>query len=126
MKRTDVNPWDWSLQFGFSQGQLVEGGQRTLFCAGQAALDENAAPQHVGDIRGQTALALDNLQTVLRDADMTLPNVVRLTVYTTDVDTMIQNYDVLVERLNANDVKPAQTLLGVNRLAFPELLVEID
>jgi enamine deaminase RidA (YjgF/YER057c/UK114 family) len=126
MKRTQVNPWDWSLQFGFSQGELVEGGQRVLFCAGQTALDENAKPQHEGDIRAQTTAALDNLETVLKDAGMTLSNVVRLHIYTTDVDTMIQNYDALVGRLEAAGIKPAQTLLGVNRLAFPELLVEIE
>ena len=51
---------------------------------------------------------------------MTLGNVVRLIVYTTDVDAMIQNFDVLVARLDAAEVKPAQTLLGVARLAFPE------
>ena len=53
-------------------------------------------------------------------------NVVRLTVYTIDVDAMIQNYDVLVSRLAAAEVKPEQTLLGVARLAFPELLVELE
>jgi enamine deaminase RidA (YjgF/YER057c/UK114 family) len=126
MKRSQVNPWDWSSQFGFSQGELVEGGQRVLFCAGQAALDENAKPQHEGDLRAQTTLALDNLDAVLKDAGMTLSNVVRLKVYTTGVDLMIQNYDVLVGRLAAAGIKPAQTLLGVNRLAFPELLVEIE
>ncbi len=108
MKRTQINPWAWSLQFGFSQGELVEGGQRMLFCA------------------GQTTPALDNLDAVLKDAGMTLSNVVRLTVYTTDVDAMIQNSDALAGRLDAAGVKPAQTLPGVDRLAFPELLVEIE
>ena len=89
-------------------------------------LDENAKPQHEGDIRGQTTLALDNLEAVLKEAGMTLGNVVRLIVYTTDVDAMIQNFDVLVARLDAAEVKPAQTLLGVARLAFPELLVELE
>ena len=57
---------------------------------------------------------------------MTLSNVVRLTVYATDVDAMIQNFDALVSRLDAAGVKPAQTLLAVSRLAFPELLVELE
>ncbi len=126
MKRTAVNPWQWSLQFGFNQGELVEGNQRTLFCAGQTALDENAKPQHEGDIRAQITLALDNLEAVLKEAGMTLSNVVRLTVYTTDVDAMIQNSDAMVGRLDGANVKPAQTLLGVARLAFPELLVELE
>jgi enamine deaminase RidA (YjgF/YER057c/UK114 family) len=126
MKRTPVNPWKWSLQFGFNQGELVEGGNRVLYCAGQTALDGNAQPQHQGDIRAQTTLALDNLEAVLKEAGMALRNVVRLVIYTTDVDAMIQNLDVLKARLNAAGVTPAQTLLGVNRLAYPELLVEIE
>ena len=126
MKRTPINPWSWSLQYGFNQGELVEGGKRVLYCAGQTALDENAKPQHEGDIRAQITLSLDNLEAVLREAGMTLSNVVRLTVYTTDVDAMIQNFDALVGRLDAAKVKPAQTLLGVVRLAYPELLVELE
>jgi enamine deaminase RidA (YjgF/YER057c/UK114 family) len=126
MKRTPINPWTWSLQFGFNQGELIEGGNRVLYCAGQTALDENAKPQHEGDIRAQTTLALNNLEAVLKESGMTLSNVVRLIVYTTDVDAMIQNFDALVSRLDAARVKPAQTLLGVARLAFPELLVELE
>ena len=57
---------------------------------------------------------------------MTLVNIVRLTIYTVDVDSLIQNMDVLGERIGAAGVKPAETLLGINRLAFPELLVELE
>lgn len=126
MKRTAVNPWPWSLPLGFNQGELIEGANRVLYCSGQTALHENAKPQHKGDIRAQTAMALDNLEAVLQEGGMNLSNVVRLTVYTTDVDAMIQNFDALVSRLDAANVKPAQSLLGVARLAFPELLVEIE
>ena len=55
MKRTAVNPWTWSLQYGFNEGELVEGGKRVLYCAGQNAMDEIAKPLHVRcDIRAQT------------------------------------------------------------------------
>ncbi len=57
---------------------------------------------------------------------MSLGNVVRLTIYTTDVDEMIANWDALAGRLAAANVAPPQTLLGVSRLAFPELKVEIE
>jgi len=126
MKRTPVNPWQWSLQYGFNQGELVEGGERVLFCSGQTAIDSDGGAQHAGDIRAQITLALDNLEAVLEAAQMTLANVVRLTVYTTDVDAMIANFDALAGRLGAAEVKPAQTLLGVARLAFPGLMVELE
>ncbi len=126
MKRTAINPWDWSLIYGFNQGELVEGQSRILYCSGQTAIDAEGTPQHAGDIRAQTALALDNLESVLKEADMTLANVVRLTIYTVDVDSFTQNFDVLGARFGAAGVKPAQTLLGVARLGFPELLVELE
>jgi len=126
MRRTPVNPWPWSLEYGYNQGELVEGSERVLFCAGQTAIDSDGKLQHAGDIRAQIALALDNLEAVLQEADMTLANVVRLTVYTTDVDAMLENYGLLVGRFAAAGVKPAQTLLGVARLAFAELMVELE
>jgi enamine deaminase RidA (YjgF/YER057c/UK114 family) len=104
----------------------VEGHERVLFCAGQTAIDGDGNLQHAGDLRAQIGLALDNLEAVLDGAGMTLTNIVRLTVYTTDVDAMISNYDLLVGRLDGAGVKPAQTLLGVARLAFPELMVELE
>jgi enamine deaminase RidA (YjgF/YER057c/UK114 family) len=125
-ERTAVNPWTWSVNFGFNQGELVEGATRTLYCAGQTSVDENGAPQHTGDMAAQIALATDNLEAVLRDGGMTLANVVRLNFYTTDVDAYLTNAGVIGERLAAAGVAPAGTLLGVARLAFPELLIEIE
>lgn len=126
MKRSAVNPIPWSLRFGFNQGELVEGHARTLFCAGQVSVDERGAPLHAGDVRAQTTLALDNLEGVLAAAEMTLSNVVRLTIYTTDIDAMFENFDAVTARLDGAGVKPAQTLLGVARLALPDFLVEIE
>jgi enamine deaminase RidA (YjgF/YER057c/UK114 family) len=126
VERTAVNPWTWSERFGFNQGEIVEGGQRVLFCAGQTSVDGNGAPQHAGDMKAQVALAVDNVEAVLRDAGMTLANVVRLNIYTTDVDTYLANEGPLSERTRAAGVAPPGTLLGVARLAFPELLVEME
>jgi enamine deaminase RidA (YjgF/YER057c/UK114 family) len=126
-ERTAVNPWTWSLAFGFNQGELVAGAERVLFCAGQTSVDENGAPQHAGDMAGQATLAADNLEAVLAAAGMSLANVVRLNFYTTDVDDFLTHgAEVVGARLGAAGVAPAGTLLGVARLAFPELLLEIE
>ena len=71
-------------------------------------------------------MAIDNLEAVLREAGMGLANVVRLNIYTTDVDLFFANYGPMTERLAAAGVAPPGTLLGVARLAFPELMVEIE
>ncbi len=126
MKRSAINPWPWSIPFGFNQGELVQDTTRTLYCAGQTAVDGEGKPQHEGDIAAQIDLALSNLEAVLAEADMSLSNVTRITVYTTDVDAMIQHFGTLSKRLASADVRPAQTLLGVARLAFPTLMVELE
>ena len=126
VQRTAVNPWQWSLQFGFNQGEIVEGGQRVLFCAGQTSVDGDGTPQFAGDLPAQVSLAVDNLEAVLTGAGMSFANVVRLNIYTTDVDAFFAVYESAAARLGAAGVAPPGTLLGVTRLAFPELMVELE
>ena len=126
MERTAVNPSAWSLGFGFNQGELVEGATRVLFCSGQVSIDDDGRPQHAGDVRAQAGLAFDNLEALLAGADMSLANVVRLTIYTTAIDEVMGGFDAITGRLEAAGVKPAQTLLGVARLALPDLMIEVE
>jgi enamine deaminase RidA (YjgF/YER057c/UK114 family) len=72
------------------------------------------------------ALSLDNLEAVLGEAGMSLANLVRLNVYTTDVDLLLQHYGVLASHFGAARVAPTTTMLGVTRLAIPGQLVELE
>ncbi len=99
MERTTVNPWTWSVEMGYNQGEIVSGHTRTLYCAGQTAMSGDGKPQHAGDMAAQLALSLDNLEAILGEAGMSLVNLVRLNVYTTDVDLLFQHYAVLASRL---------------------------
>lgn len=114
------------MEMGFNQGEVVSGHTRTLYCSGQTAMSDEGKPQHDGDMEAQLALSLANLEAVLGEADMSLANVVRLNVYTTDVDLLFQHYGVLASRLGAAGVAPATTMLGVTRLAIPGQLVELE
>ncbi len=126
VERTAVNPTTWSAEMGFNQGELVSGPARTLYCSGQTAMSAEGKPEHDGDVAAQLALSLDNLEAVLGEAGMTLANLVRLNVYTTDVDGLFPHYGVLAARLGAAGVAPATTMLGVTRLAIPGQLVELE
>lgn len=126
LERTAINPVTWSVELGFNQGELVTGQSRTLYCSGQTAMSADGVPQHEGDVAAQLALSLDNLEAVLGAADMSLANLVRLNVYTTDVDLLFPHYGVLAARLGAARVAPATTMLGVTRLAIPGQLVELE
>jgi enamine deaminase RidA (YjgF/YER057c/UK114 family) len=126
IERMAVNPVTWSQELGFNQGELVIGHTRTLYCSGQTAMDAEGKPQHDGDMAGQLALSLDNLEAVLGEAGMSLVNLVRLNVYTTDVDLLFPHYGVLASRLGAAGAAPATTMLGVARLAVPGQMVELE
>lgn len=122
--RTSINPWSWSAQLGFDQAQLVEGHQRALICSGQDSVDADGSPQHPGDMSAQLDLALDNLEAVLSDGDMALGDIVRLNVYTTDVEELLKNWGKLPERFG--DGTFVTSVLGVTRLAAPQLLVLLE
>jgi len=126
MKRTAVNPWAWSKQFGYNQAEIIEGAKRQLVCSGQTSVNEDGAPQHIDDMRAQIALALSNLEAVLSEADMSLANITRLNIFTTDVDEAMNNFDLLGAKLGAAGVMPPMTLLGITRLAIPGLMIELE
>jgi len=73
----------------------------------------------------QLELALDNLQAVLA-ADMGLANIVRLNVYTTDVDELFKHWTRLPDRFGNSDGRFVTSVLGVTRLAAPQFLVLLE
>ena len=109
MERQVVNPWTWQDAFGFVQANKVSGVDRFVFCAGQTSVDAEGRPLHSGDMKAQITQALDNLETVLRDAGMNLSDVVRLNCYTTDVDGLLENWDGVIGPLSAAGCHPAST-----------------
>ncbi len=126
IERRIINPWTWQDALGFVQANAVDGAQRVVFCAGQFAGDTAGRPTHAGDFRAQMHRALDNLERVLAEAGLELGSVVRLNYYTTDVDAFLAHAGELAERLRTAGCRPASTLLGVARLASPELMIEIE
>jgi enamine deaminase RidA (YjgF/YER057c/UK114 family) len=124
VERREVNPWEWSVPFGFHQAIEVTGAQRVLYCSGQTAIDRDGNVV-AGDMAEQVTLALDNLEGVLAGAGMTFANVVRVTWYVTSIDEFRATADVRAPRLRAAGLRCASTLVQVAGLAYPELRVEI-
>ena len=126
MERRVMNPWKWQDAFGFVQANEVSGAERVLVCSGQTSMDAEGRPLHPGDMQAQLVQSVDNLETVLGEAGFKLSDVVRLNLYTTDVDASFGAWESVAPRLAESGCRQASTLLGVARLAFPELLVEIE
>ena len=126
MEQRKINPWKWQDQFVFSQGIEVSSASRVLYCAGQASVDDKGSPVHVGDMRKQIEQAFRNLEAVLQAAGFGLANVVRLNYYTTDVEGFLGASDVVAQCLAESGCQPPGALLGVAKLAFPGLMIEIE
>ncbi len=126
MERRIINPWTWQDEFGYVQANEVQGAQRVLFCSGQAANDAEGKAIHPGDMRAQITLALDNLETLLREAGFGFQDIVRLNIYTTDVDKFFENYDAFITRLAEAGCRHTGSLIGVARLAFSEMMIELE
>ena len=93
--------------------------------------DEAAKPMGYGPdslimTQARYQSAIDNLEEVLKQAGYGLKDVVRLNVYTTDLEGYFANRNVMLERLVRAGGRYSSTLLGVARLARPEFLVEIE
>jgi enamine deaminase RidA (YjgF/YER057c/UK114 family) len=116
----------WQDVDGFVQACEVRGGQRVLYCSGQLSVNEQGKPMYPGDMRAQINCALDNLESVLTAAGYSMADLVRLNIYTTNIDECLKNWDTVFTRANAAGCKYACSLFGVVRLAWPDTLVEIE
>jgi 2-iminobutanoate/2-iminopropanoate deaminase len=56
-----------------------------LFCAGQVPVIPESGQLLAGDIRAQTARTLENIKIILQDQGLTLDNVVKTTVFMTNL-----------------------------------------
>jgi len=89
MDRTDVNPWEWSKAFGFSQAVEVKRAERILICSGQTGIPEDGSPPSSPDMDDQVKKAFENLSAVLQASGLAASDVVKVNYYTTDVDELI-------------------------------------
>jgi enamine deaminase RidA (YjgF/YER057c/UK114 family) len=126
VKITAHNPWTWQDRFQFSQSLAVSGAERTIYLAGQVSADANGQLVHPRDMAKQIDQAMDNVEAVLKEAGVTLANVVRLNFYVTDMAAFMANHHVLTERLKRANTKPPGSAIGVATLYSPDALIEIE
>jgi len=124
--KREINPSDWLLAFNINQGIEVTGAQRVLYLSGQTSNAADGAPMHPGDLVAQFGLAWANVKDALAASGMDPTNIVRLNMYTTDVDGFMAVAEELVPIFAGDGCKPVSTLLGVASLFEPELMIELE
>ena len=124
MGRELLNPSALHPAPGFSH-VAVATGSRTIYFAGQVALDVGFNIIGESDLKAQTVAAMHNLETAMREVDVTWDDIVRRTVYTT-APTEYETITSGIDEVTGGAGHPAQTIAGVSGLALPGLLIEIE
>jgi len=108
-----------------SKGHYVPGmiHNDTLYSSGQLSLDLDSGEIVEGGIAAETKRALENMEMVLKEADLTKKDIVMVRLYTSDVD----NWDIINEEYSNyfGDHKPARAVVPTRELHYG-CLIEIE
>ena len=119
-----VQPSDLPVRKSHSQVVAVTGGT-LVFVAGMTSRSErDAAPVHPGDMRAQLRQVCENIGRALRSVGGDYSDVVKTTTFTIDVDEYHRCRDERYKYFKED--LPTSALIGVKRLAHPDLMVEIE
>jgi enamine deaminase RidA (YjgF/YER057c/UK114 family) len=124
--REGINPASLPPPPGYSQLVWVSGGT-TVYIAGQVALDGDGNLVGADDFETQTRQVFTNLEAALAAVDCDFTDLVKIGIYVVDHDA--SKLDVirdLRDEFFGAMTPPASTLLGVEALAVPGLMIEID
>lgn len=112
--------------FGFSH-VTVTSGSKIIHVSGQVSVDEQGQPVGIGDIKAQTRQVMNNLELALASAGANFTDVVKFGVFIVNYDPSVRG-DIMAIRnefVDPHDA-PASTVIGVQALAAPEYLIEIE
>jgi len=119
-----VNPTTLAKPTGYSHAVIAIGG-RTIYVAGQVALDQSGNIVGKDDFRAQTTQVFENLKKALEAAGATFKNVVKLNYYVVDMKQIQTLREIRNTYVNTAE-PPASTLVEVKRLAREEFLIEVE
>ncbi len=107
----------------YSHAVKVAAGAERMVISGQGCID--AKGKLPDGIRTQAEQAFRNELACLRAAGMRKSDLVKFTVFLTD-PRHIEGYRAARKRVIGDDTRPASTLLLIDGLASPDMLVEIE
>lgn len=113
---------DWFEEFNISLG-FIEG--KRIHLSGQAAIDPQTGEiVGEGDFDKQVEQTFQNIETVLDEVDSGLDQIVKVQIYLTDMSFFPRVVEYREEYFT--EPYPADTIVEINSLALPELMIEMD
>jgi enamine deaminase RidA (YjgF/YER057c/UK114 family) len=126
MPHTYINPSAVSKPNNYTHVVSAQG--RTVYISGQVALNAAGNVVGAGDLEKQATQVFENLKACLESAGATFADVTKMT-------TFIVSYRPAADRAILGAVRakylpvenpPASTLVGVQSLATPDIMIEIE
>jgi enamine deaminase RidA (YjgF/YER057c/UK114 family) len=124
MEKQQVNPWTWQDMAGFSQGWRVDGAESVIFVAGQGPVSAEGQLVGEGDFEAQVRQTFENMATVLEQSGASLGDVVKLTVFLTDIGQLREYGRIRAELMPGP--APASTAVQIGALALPGMMIEVE
>jgi 2-iminobutanoate/2-iminopropanoate deaminase len=107
----------------FSSGVEAPSG-RMVYVSGQVSMDAEGNVVGEGDIKAQTEAVLEHVKTVVEEAGGGMEDIVKLTVFITDMGLYDEIHEV--RRRYFEEPFPASSMVEVSALIDPRLLIEIE
>lgn len=124
-RRQSVNPPGVAAPIrGYYSNSVRVSAGPLLFVAGQIPLDADGTLVGAGDVAAQAEQVLKNIETIVTANGATLADVLKVTVYVTDIGAL-DRIAPIRKRYFPSD-GPASVLVEVSRLVEPEILIEMD
>lgn len=126
MIKTKINSKDAAQKLGsYSHGYSIQvGDAKIIFTTGQIALDKDGQVVAPDDIEKQTEFVLESLERILNEAGASLDDVVKATIYVTDINDFSKISSIRNKYFKNSE--PVSTLVEVNKLVKEGCKIEIE
>jgi 2-iminobutanoate/2-iminopropanoate deaminase len=112
----------WEKEYGYAQ--TVKVGD-TIYVSGQVSHDDKGNIVGPGDMETQMNQAYINVQKVLSQYGTTMDSIVDEILFVTDMDAAFASAGKCRKKAFSGTPIVASTIVQIQRLAFPDLLIEI-
>ena len=121
-KETESLGMPWEQQYGYSQAVKVGD---TVYVAGQVSHDVKGNFVGIGEMETQMRQAYANVAKLLTEYGADMKNIVEEVLYVTDMEAAFAARVNCHEEVFGGFPEVASTIVQIERLAFPEFMIEI-